>query len=135
MTKALQRIMTLENELKILDSYIKNLQIYHEDEVKSLKIELEKSEHEITELEKELRKRHSKIADLEYELFLEKTRDSKHRFYWFTAKIPVIADVSYTNNENDFYGFKQPPKYSVIEQHDLRFITNCSLDDLVEQYR
>ena len=122
MTKALQRIMTLENELRILDSYIKNLQVYHEDEVKSLELELEKSKNKITELE--------------YDLFLEKMDDSKHKFYWFTAKkTPLVSDLSYTNGENDFYGFKQVPKYELIETHDLRFITNCSLDDLFEQYR
>ena len=98
MTKALQRIMTLENELKILDSYI---------------LELE----------------------TEHELFLEKTNDSKHKFYWFTAKTtPLLTDVSYMSKDKHLYGFKQTPKYHFIEYHDLRFITHCSLDDVIEQF-
>lgn len=103
MTKALQRIMTLENELKILDSYIMELQIAHDEEIKSLE--------------------------------LEKTSGSKHNFYWFTAKTtPLLTDVSYMSKDKHLYGFKQPPKYNFIEYHDLRFVMNCSLDDVIEQF-
>lgn len=77
-----------------------------------------------------------KIIDLEYELFLEKTKNSKNSFYWFTAKrTPLITDISYMSKDNHFYGFKEVPNYHFIEKHDLRFITNCPLDDLIEQYK
>lgn len=122
MTKALQRIMTLENELKILDSYIDSLKLYHEDEITSLEIELNE--------------RNEEILDLEYELYIEKTRGSSHKFFWFTAnRIPIDADVSYSNTEDTLYGYKQPPQYKVIEHHDLRFVTHSTLDDLIEQFR
>ena len=117
-----QTIIELENELENLNSYIFELHINYDEQLKSL--------------DSELYNKDKKINDLEHELFLEKTSDSKHKFYWFTTKKrPPISDVSYTNNENDFYGFKQVPKYELIEQHDLRFITNCSFDDIIEQYR
>lgn len=121
MTKALQRIMTLENELKILDSHIRGLEKDWDQEVHSLENELKKSDN--------------RILDLEHELYIEKTRGTKHKFFWFTAKkTPLITDVSYLSNENTLYGFKQPPNYHFIEHHDLRFITHCSLDDLIEQF-
>ena len=111
MTKELeQRIVELNNKIKELDDYNSKL--------------IRDNNQLINE-----------YKDLEYELFLEKTKDSDHKFYWFTTKkTPLVSDVSYTNNENDFYGFKQVPKYEFIEQHDLRFITNCSLDVLFEQF-
>ena len=78
----------------------------------------------------------NKISELEYELLLEKNKESKNSFYWFTAKkTPLVADVSYLSYEDTFYGFKGVPNYRFIENHDLRFITNCSLDDLIEQYK
>ena len=59
-----------------------------------------------------------------------------NQFYWFTAKkIPYIADVAYLNNENTLFGFKDVPVYSTIEKYDLRFITNSTLDELIEQFR
>ncbi len=66
----------------------------------------------------------------------EKTKDSKNSFYWFTAKkTPLVVDVSYLSYEDTLYGFKGVPNYHFIEKHDLRFVTNCPLDDLIEQYR
>lgn len=114
-----QEIIELEKELNSLNSYILDLHINYDEEIKTLD---------------------NKITDLEYELFMEKTREPKNKFYWFTAKkIPLIVDISYSytnnENENDFYGFKQVPNYHFIEKHDLRFITNCSLDDLIEQFK
>ena len=59
-----------------------------------------------------------------------------NQFYWFTAKkVPLVVDVTYMTNENTLYGFKQKPNYKFIEHHDLRFITNSTLDDLIEQFR
>ena len=66
----------------------------------------------------------------------EKTKDSKNSFYWFTAKrTPLVVDVSYLSYEDTLYGFKGVPNYRFIEKHDLRFVTHCPLDDLIEQYR
>ena len=116
-----QTIIKLKHELSDLETYIMELETHCEDEITSLEIELKKSDN--------------KIIDLEYELFLEKTRDSKHKFYWFTAKKrPLHADVSYMSKENHFYGFEQTPNYYFIKLDDLRFITHCSLDDVIEQF-
>ena len=58
-----------------------------------------------------------------------------NQFYWFTAKTtPLLTDVSYMSKDKHLYGFKQPPKYNFIEYHDLRFVMNCSLDDVIEQF-
>lgn len=139
-----------ESEVKRLERKIKELDSYNDELIRdnnqlrtelsdqyshNLKIEIGYDE-EVKSLQLELEKRNNKISELEYDLFVEKTRDSKNRFYWFTAKkTPLITDISYMSNENHFYGFKQVPNYHFIESHDLRFVTNCSLDDLVEQFR
>lgn len=70
-------------------------------------------------------------------MIMEVEKQTKmNQFYWFTAKkTPLVADVSYTSNENDLYGFKQAPDYPFIEYHDLRFITHATLDDITEQFR
>ena len=113
-------ILELEKELNKLDSYLTVLELNYSADLESLEIELEKSDN--------------KIIDLEYELFLEKTKDSKHKFYWFTGKTRPPAHVVYSNSETQLFGFNEPPQYKFIEHHDLRFITNCSLDDLIEQF-
>ena len=106
-----QESIELQNELQELDSYTRNLQAHCQEEIKSL----------------------------EYQLFIEKgirKQPKRNQFYWFTAnRRPIGVDVSYSNKENLLYGFKQPPKYNVIEYNDLRFITHCSLDELIEQFR
>ena len=116
-----QRIIELETELGEQYSYIAEL----EEEL--FKLNSNNMELQITYDEE--------IKSLQYELFIEKTKDSEHKFYWFTAKkTPLIVDVSYMGKEKHLYGFKQVPNYSFIEHHDLRFITNCSLDVLFEQF-
>ena len=58
-----------------------------------------------------------------------------NQFYWFTSKIRPPSHVVYNNGETQFFGFRESPQYKFIEHHDLRFITHCSLDDLIEQFR
>ena len=124
----------------IKDDVLELIDQLDEPEVKQLEqaiIELEtKYEDEIIQLERELKKSDNKIESLEYELFLEKTGGSKNSFYWFTAKkTPLVVDVSYLSYEDTLYGFKGVPNYQFIENHDLRFVTNCPLDDLIERYK
>ena len=66
---------------------------------------------------------------------LDGPEDSKNSFYWFTAKKRPPAHIVYSNRDNQFYGFNEVPQYKFIEHHDLRFVTNCPLDDLIEQYK
>ena len=125
-----------ESEVKRLDRKMKELESYNDELIR----DNNQLRNELDSLDSQFMGLHTsydeQIKSLEYELFVEKTRDSTHKFYWFTAKkIPLIVDISYMSNENHFYGFKQVPNYSFIENHDLRFITNCSLDDLAEQFR
>lgn len=125
-----------ESKVKQLERKIKELDSYNDELIR----DNSQLRNELDSLDSQFMGLHTsydeQIKSLEYDLFLEKTRGSKHKFYWFIAnKIPFIADVSYLNNENTLFGFKDVPVYSTIENHDLRFITNCSLDDLVEQFR
>ena len=125
-----------ESEIKRLDRKMKELESYNDELVR----DNNQFRDELDSLDSQFMSLHTsydeQIKSLEYELFVEKTREPKNKFYWFTAKkTPLIVDISYMSNENHFYGFKQVPNYHFIENHDLRFITNCSLDDLAEQFR
>lgn len=117
-----QGIVELVKELNELDSQLLELETNYYEELSSFENELVQSD--------------SKIKELEYDLFIEKTKDSEHKFYWFTAKrTPFVADVIYTDKEKHLYGFKQVPNYHFIEKHDLRFKTHSSLDDLIEELK
>ena len=125
-----------EPEVKRLERKIKELDSYNDELIRDnnqLRSELDSLDSQVMGLHTSY---DEQIKSLEYELFLEKTRDSKHKFYWFTSKITnTFSDVSFISKNIHYYGFKTVPDYEVIEVCDLRFITNCSLDDLVEQFR
>ena len=125
-----------ESKVKQLERKIKELDSYNDELIR----DNNQFRDELDSLDSQFMGLHTsydeQIKSLEYELFVEKTREPKNKFYWFTAKkTPLIVDISYMSDENHFYGFKQVPNYHYIENHDLRFITNCSLDDLIEQFR